>query len=328
MNLNPPSRTHLMTLTDERQQWQDRLPELKGECQRRWGLEIGDAIVHRAPSAVFNVRARGRAAVLKLAVPGAHLTQQAAILRAAAGQGYVHLYDADLELGALLLEHLGPSLQEQGEALYDSLLPTGALTFLQDSKLSQPVIDTLRQVWALPHELAELPDDSTYKAASLRDLIDGLRTHPQVRPEHAEAIDRARLYAEQRLSAREAALMVMCHGDPHPGNLLQVLSPRPGAPTGYVWVDPDGFLCEAEYDLGVVLRGFNRLVLAADDPVITLRAWCAALAEATGTDGEAVWQWSFIERVTTGLYLIDQGRPRQGLPFLDSAAWLIARRRA
>ena len=120
--------------------------------------------------------------------------------------------------------------------------------------------------------------------------------------------------------------MVLCHGDPHPGNLLSVSSPRPGAPTGYVWVDPDGFLCEPEYDLGVVLRGFNDLILAADDPVVTLRSWCAVLAEATGTDAEAIWQWAYLERVTSGLYLINQGWPERGRRFLDSASWVIARK--
>jgi len=51
------------------------------------------------------------------------------------------------------------------------------------------------------------------------------------------------------------------------------------------------------------------------------------LAEATDTDAEAIWQWAYIERVSAGLYLINQGWPERGRRFLESASWVIARKR-
>jgi len=325
--ITTPVRAHMTSLAPAWASWQARLPEVLGACESKWGIELGEPLARRVTSSLFRVRLRGRDAVLKLARPGEHLQQQARVLEAARGEGYVHLYDRDDELGALLLEALGPSLEARGEALYDGLAATSVLPLIADSELVAPLTDSLRVAWRLPHDIATPPDETTHKAAQLRDLIDRLADSLGVRETHADALARARLYAEQRLSARGASPMVLCHGDPHPGNLLSVLSPRPGAPTGYVWVDPDGFLCEPEYDLGVVLRGFNNLILAADDPVVTLRRWCAVLAEATGTDAEAIWQWAYLERVTSGLYLITQGLPERGRRFLDSASWVIARKR-
>ena len=52
------------------------------------------------------------------------------------------------------------------------------------------------------------------------------------------------------------------HGDPHPGNLLAV-RPRQGAPKGWCFVDPDGFVADRAYDLGVALRDWSWL-LAGD----------------------------------------------------------------
>ena len=132
--------------------------------------------------------------------------------------------------------------------------------------------------------------------------------------------------AEQRLQARQPDRQVVCHGDPHEGNLLRVLSPRPGAPADAVWVDPDGFRCEPDYDLGVAVRNANKFVLASDDPVVMLRGWCARLADQTGTDAEAIWQWGFLERVSTGLYLLDRGLVDRGRRYLQAARWLISRR--
>ena len=48
--------------------------------------------------------------------------------------------------------------------------------------------------------------------------------------------------ADRRRAPTGADRRVVVHGDPHPGNALQVLAPRTGAPSGFVLVDPDGFV--------------------------------------------------------------------------------------
>lgn len=325
-SIDPPVRTHMTSLAPVWSSWQSHVPSVLTSCEQRWGLEVVERIAFRVTSSLFRVRVRGRDAVLKLALPGPHLTQQGNLLAQAAGNGYVHLYDRDDDRGALLLESLGPSLETRGEAMYSGLPVNLIVPLLHDSELVPPLVETLKVAWQVPLDRVPVPDDEAYKATQLRDLIDSLADSLGVRDEHFDALARARLYAEQRLTVRGTSQLVVCHGDPHPGNLLAIPSPRPGASTGYVWVDPDGFMCEPEYDLGVVLRGFNRLILAAEDPVVTLRSWCAVLADATDTDAEAIWQWAFIERVSSGLYLMSQGWPERGRQFLESASWLIARK--
>ena len=136
----------------------------------------------------------------------------------------------------------------------------------------------------------------------------------------AELIARARELAERRApAASDPAVAVQCHGDPHADNALAVPSPRPGAGSGYVFVDPDGFPCEPAYDLGVTMRGWTSRVLSADDPVALTHDWSSRLANATGLDDQAIWEWGLIQRVTTGLVLVRHGHGAEGRAFLASA---------
>ena len=319
-------RAHMTSATPEWLDWQSRVPDTLDACRRRWDLEIGDVLAERISSRLHRVRLRGRAAVLKLTRPGPHLTQQANVLEAARGRGYVHLYERDDQAGALLLEELGESEELRADARFADLPAEAVLRAMQDGALLEPVVATLHEAWQVPLEVAPEPTAATHKAAQLASMIDRLADELDVRGTHGAAIDRALTYAGQRLSVSDVTTPVLCHGDPHLGNLLAVTSPRPGATAGYVYVDPDGFRCEPEYDLGVVLRGFNRVVLAAEDPVVEVRGWCAALAAPTDTDAEAIWQWALIERVGAGLYLMDHGWRDRGRHFLDAATWLIARK--
>ena len=104
---------------------------------------------------------------------------------------------------------------------------------------------------------------------------------------------------------------VVLHGDAHPGNTLLVTAPRDGAPAGHVFVDPDGFRGDPAYDAGVVLRDWSRH-LTGPDASTTLRGWCDLVAERAEVDPARVWAWSFLERVSTGLYVTSFGAERVG----------------
>ena len=116
-------------------------------------------------------------------------------------------------------------------------------------------------------------------------------------------IEQALAYAERRAAEADRELVIV-HGDPHPDNLLAVTSPRPGAESGYVFVDPDGFVADRAYDLGVAMRNWSRLLGGADARPIA-EGLCAVLAERSGVDATRIWEWAFLERVSTGLYLLD-----------------------
>jgi streptomycin 6-kinase len=130
-------------------------------------------------------------------------------------------------------------------------------------------------------------------------------------------------YAGRRAAAFDLDRCVVVHGDPHPANALRVLADRPGAVSGYVFVDPDGFLADRAYDLVVVLRDWCPQLLAADDPSRLVRRYCRQLAAATRIDETAIWEWSFLERVSTGLYTLNFGAEDLSRPFLDTADLLV-----
>jgi streptomycin 6-kinase len=90
-----------------------------------------------------------------------------------------------------------------------------------------------------------------------------------------------------------------------------------------VFIDPEGFRCESEYDLGVALRDWNAQLTASTHALADLRRWCESLAGITATDAEAIWQWAYLERVSTGLYLKHHGLPNLGQPFLETATRLL-----
>ena len=82
---------------------------------------------------------------------------------------------------------------------------------------------------------------------------------------------------------------MLVHGDVHQLNALQ----NDG---GFKLIDPDGLLAEAEYDLGVLMRG-DPVELLGGDPAGRAR-WLAAR---TGLDLVAIWEWGVVERLSTGL---------------------------
>ncbi len=107
-------------------------------------------------------------------------------------------------------------------------------------------------------------------------------------------------FARLRAAAFDLDQGVVVHGDAHPGNALMVPAPREGAESGFVLVDPDGFLADPTYDLGVVLRDWSSQLLVGDAMAVAHR-YCDRLAAQSGLDGEAIWQWGYVERVSSGL---------------------------
>lgn len=86
-------------------------------------------------------------------------------------------------------------------------------------------------------------------------------------------------------------------------------------------IDPDGFLADPAYDLGVVLRDWCEQLLAGN-PLALARRYCQLLAGETGMDAAAIWEWGFIERVSTGLYMLSLGLNDTAGPLLATAQTL------
>jgi streptomycin 6-kinase len=109
------------------------------------------------------------------------------------------------------------------------------------------------------------------------------------RPYSERAVAYGIACAGRRIAAHDDERSVFVHGDVHEWNTLE-------AGEGYKLIDPDGLLAEPEYDLGVLLRG-NPVELMQGDPMERAR-W---LADRTGLDPTAIWEWGAPERVSSGL---------------------------
>ena len=244
-------------------------------------------------------RAGGGAAVLKIAEPGS-LDGQARVMTAAAGHAYARVLLWDADRGALLLERLGHDLWTEEPGLAGQ---------------ARVLVPLLQDAWRVPLDSGQ-PFEG--KAAGLRAILADLGPRYGAAHPHAVAVA-ADLAGELAASERPE---VVCHGDPHALNVL-----RSGS--GWALIDPDGFVGERAYDLGVVLRDGCRELRAAEvaRPGAArhrLAEQCRRLAGSAGADPERVWRWAFVERVTTGLYLGWFGHHQQSASFLDTAD-LLAR---
>ena len=303
VRLQPLTRARVASLGEVGRAWQAGLPAALAALAEQWSLTLGRPVPGGSSSYVVAVRtADGADAVLKVALPDPALDAQAATLRRAAGRGYARLLAADAERHALLLEALGPSLQQS------ALSPPDQLRLLAD---------TLAEAWLPP---AGHPDPPTDKAGDLHDLVSRLWVE-QGGPADQAVLATALACARRRAVVEPAELAVV-HGDPHPGNLLRAPVPRAGAGSGWCFVDPDGFVADRAYDLGVALRDWSSH-LEGPGARRTLEAWCALLAERSGVDATRIWEWGFLERVSTGLYVRSFGAERAAAPFLRTAALLL-----
>jgi streptomycin 6-kinase len=254
--------------------WLEALPDLLSRLGRAWSLRLGAPFGDATEAYVARATLEdGTPAVLKLLVPRDDdaARHEVDVLERCAGEGCVALLRSDVALGALLLERLGPSL-------HDLEMPV--------ERRHEILCETARAVWRPANDLDLVT--GAEKAHMLADWIvewwDELD-----KPCTRHAVDHALACVERRVAAYDPARAVLVHGDVHEWNALS-------AGQGFKLVDPDGLLAEPEYDLGIIMRE-DPLELLRGDP----RDRAEMLAQRTGLDAEAIWEWGVIERVSTGL---------------------------
>lgn len=305
LTLDPASVARARSLGDVGTDWLERLPGVVDTLTREWGLSVGSSLMGGTASWVGRVEGvDGSPAVLKVALPQRDFGRQVGALVRADGQGYARVLRHDVERYAVLLEELGPIPDPATE---------GHLTLM---RRGARVLRTAWRVSRAPDE-PEAPTEDP-KVGVLRALIDDELVRIAV-PVPVEAVDRARTLLDRRAAAWDPRRTVVVHGDAHIANMLPVLQPRPGTVEGHVLVDPEAFLADPAYDLGVLVREWTGVLASAADPAAEVRGWCRMLADETGADAQAVWEWGYIERVTSGLHLMGIGLADRGRPLLDVA---------
>jgi streptomycin 6-kinase len=273
--------------------WLAGIDELVAGLANDWQLSVGDVFGGGTASVVLGVTtATGEAAVLKVAPDD--LTTEARTLELADGRGCARLLRQDLERGALLLERLGRPLDALGLSTDDNLRAIAA---------------TVQQLWIPVTDDAGLTmgdDKGRWLADLITEMWEGLD-----RPCSERTVDRARAYAQRRVDAFDRDRAVLVHGDAHQWNTLEA-----GAGS-YKLVDPDGLCADREYDLAIPIRE----VIGTPQQG---RLWCHLLAGLTDTDATAIWEWGFVERVSTGLLCVKHGIEPSGARMLAIAdAWAL-----
>ena len=288
--------------------WLDELGDLIEWIERAWDLRVGAVIDGGTASLIAEAdTADGTPAVLKLAMPAEGdgwdaLEREVPVLRLVDGRGCARVLRYDGSHGAALLERLGRQLA-------DLELPI--------TRQMEVICSTLQRLWAVP-ERDDLPSGAE-KGRFLADAI--ARTwealdHPCSERVAAKAIE----FANRRADAFDIERAVLVHGDAHAWNTLEA---GPAEPNGFKFVDPDGLIAEPEYDLAIPMREYGDELLAGDAGALG-RERARFLAHLTGLDVEKVWEWGFVERVSTGLFVIELGHVEPGQLFLDVAeAWAL-----
>jgi streptomycin 6-kinase len=272
--------------------WLRDLPGLVACLERDWSISVGRA--YDDPTEAFVAEATladGTPAVLKLHIPrpGRHAENEVTVLRLADGEGCVRLLGADLTVGALLLERLGRPMSELGLPLAERL---------------EILCGTAAAVWR-PAPDCGLPTG----ADKARLLVAHVQRawEETGRPCSERAVAHAVACTESRAAAHDDERAVLVHGDVHQWNALESAG-------GFKLVDPDGLLAEPEYDLGVLMRE-DPVELMDGDPFQRAR-W---LADRTGLDATAIWEWGVAERVSTGLIATRIGLQPVGAQMLTAA---------
>jgi streptomycin 6-kinase len=243
--------------------------------------------------------ADGSRAVLKVGLPGsADLGGEARVYRLAAGRGYANLLAHDEAHNALLLERLGEPLADTGVSVEQQM---------------RQICAALKPAWIPLRESHGLMTGAQ-KAHWLAGFIEE-KWASLDKPCARRTVDMALAFAQMRATAHSASDSVLVHGDAHAHNALA------DGGGGFRFVDPDGLFAEPACDLAALMRDWSDELLAGD-PVANSRRRCDLLVELTGAEQEAVWQWGFIERVSTGLVLLEIGMTDEGVATLAVADYL------
>ncbi|MFT4797135.1 MAG: streptomycin 6-kinase [Candidatus Azotimanducaceae bacterium] len=280
--------------------WLADLDDRVASFESDWSLKLGDvlaggteALVIEAQISDAQVNEAGAETngltVLKLGLPGSgDIATEVRAYQRVSGDSYAKLLRYDLAANVLLLERLGSPLASEDRPIESQI---------------HIICETLQRSWT---ELSEPEGFMTgqEKAEWLAEFIERGWQHygkPCAKKTAYRALDFCKERAEE-FSLNNAFLI---HGDAHSQNLLAV----PGS-SEYRFVDPDGLCAEKACDLAVPMREWSEELIEGSTAPLARRR-CNLLATLTGEDEHAIWQWGYMERISTALVLLSVDRKRE-----------------
>ncbi len=300
--VNPTVEARLADLGDVGSAWLGDLDGTLAELASEWSCTIGESVDGGSAAFVANATDRhGLPAIIKISIPEgaegyAGFARQLQALELGRGN-FVEVFEVSPRHLAVLLERLGPSLETFGYGVEQQI---------------DVIASTLSTGWHGVPETCTLPTGED-QANALRDFILDHSTQLQ-HPCSPRVITRALTYIDRRVAAFDRSTSVLVHGDAHPANVLAVGPGGDSKEVAFKLIDPEGLISEPAHDLAIPLSDWSAELLGGD-PVSLGRAWADRLGQFAGVDPQAIWEWAFIERVSTGLLLMHLGDP-------ESAAYL------
>lgn len=280
--------------------WLDSLDTVVAELENKWHISVGQPLTGGSHAFVaYADGERGERYTLKIDMPetlGGEFAASVSAMKLFDGRGYVRLFACDEERQACLMERLGKRVGELGLPVREQL---------------KIICDTLQESWRTP-----VPESHSFPQG--RESIDWFRgfyeeTYELLNhPCSEKVMNTVYAFLQSRESAFAPSEWVLLHGDAHADNVLQNLSGE-----GYKLIDGGGIVYEKAYDLGVPMREW------IDDyypnPAERVRERSKYLHELTGVPERAIYEWGFLQTVSTAFVLLQTGRKDLGHKMLDTA---------
>lgn len=285
-------------------EWLANLDNLISSLEEQWRITVGDSL--SGGSHAFAAYASGedeKEYVLKIDMPDcsghADFSNAVQALKIANGSGYVRLFAFDSDKKACLLERLGKPLKELDYSTYQQL---------------DIICATLKKSWI------QIQDAKLQKGEEIiswfREFIESTWISLN-RPCPTSVIEKAYSFLEAREADNNPDEYVLIHGDAHSTNILQCLTNE----AQFKLIDPDGAIYEKSYDLGVLMREW--MDDYTQNPVQKGLERCEYLHRMTKVNKQAIWEWGFLQSISTGLLLLKIGQANDGKKLLKTAeAWV------
>jgi streptomycin 6-kinase len=258
----PPALVANCPKSAERCAWLNSLPALLHDLQQKWSLTVDDPFDAGEASCSYVVpvlRVDGTSAVLKLAMPHMEGLHEMRGLRFWDGDPTVHLYEADEDRNAMLLERCRPGV----------LLRT-----VPEPEQDAIVAGLLRRLWRQPPPPHPFRPLSALTAYWSRETL----AHIHDWPDAGLVREGLRLFQEL---PRTAPTQVLLATDLHAGNVLRA-EREP-----WLVIDPKPFLGDPAYDATQHL--FNCQLRLRSNPDSLIQKF----ADLLGVDHHRVRLWMF-----------------------------------
>lgn len=273
MSFPEPFATNIRTVFDGGAEWLEKLPELQQDIATEWGLTLEEPPWPLSYNWVAPGRlADGTPAVLKLGVPNSERTAEIETLQLWNGQGCARLLKADTDRGAMLVERIAP-----GTMLCD---------VLGDDEQTRIAAEVFLRVRHPAPENSAFPTVTQWASA-----LGKLRPTFQsgTGPFPPELVDAAQGLYRELLSSQGPP--VLLHGDLHHFNILL------DKERGWLAIDPQGVIGEAEYECGALLRNYELSKRSrAEIKRITARR-IDILSETLGFDKDRLIGWGLAQAI-------------------------------